>query len=79
MTLIEIYNETGRIPLDERGVKTHGYKYRGVNYFVVAHFRSGNIIEDKVEHLITGDLSSLDLTKKEDETSSGMALDKDNS
>lgn len=78
MTLLEIFKETGRIPLDERGVKTHGYKYRGVNYFVVAHFRSGEQIEDKVEHMITGDLDSLDLTKKEDESSSGMAMDKDN-
>ena len=78
MNLFEIFKETGRIPLDERGVKTHGYKYRGVNYFVVAHFRSGNIIEDKVEHLVTGELDSLDLTKKDDETSSGMAMDKDN-
>lgn len=78
MNLLEIYNETGRIPLDERGVKTHGYKYRGVNYFVVAHFRSGEQIEDKVEHMITGGLSSLELNKKEDESSSGLALDKDN-
>ena len=78
MNLFETYRKTGRIPLDERGVKARGYKYRGVNYCVVAHFRSGKLIEDKVEHLVTGDLDSLELNKNEDETSSGMALDKDN-
>lgn len=78
MDLLEIYRGTGRIPMDERGVKVHGCKIRGVNYCVVSHFRSGDMIEDKVAHMVTDDLSSLDLNKKEDETSSGMAMDKKN-
>ncbi len=78
MDLLEIFNGTGRIPLDERGVKVHGCKIRGVNYCVVSHFRSGERIEEKVKHLVMDELSSLDLTKKEDETSSGLDMDKDN-
>ena len=78
MDYIDKMIETGRIPLDERGVKAHGYKEHGVNYCIISHFRQGGFIEEKIEHMVTDDLNSLQLNKKEDETSSGLALDKEN-
>ena len=75
MDLFEIYIDTGRIPIDEKSVKVHGCKIRGVNYCVVAHFRSGEIIEDKVSHMVTDDLSSLDIHKNRGANSLGTDMD----
>ena len=64
------------IPLTEKAIQVHGHKENGVNYCVISHFKNGDFIQSKIEHMVTDALSSLDLNKKSDESSSGLDMDK---
>ena len=65
------------LPLTEKAIQVHGHKENGINYCVVSHFKNGDFIQSKIEHLVTDALDSLDLNKKSDESSSGLDMDKE--
>ena len=64
------------IPLTEKSIQVHGHKENGVNYCVISHFKNGDFIQSKIEHMVTDAIDSLDLNKKSDESSSGLDMDK---
>lgn len=64
------------IPLTEKAIQVHGHKENGVNYCVISHFKNGDFIQSKIEHIVTDAIDSLDLNKKSDESSSGLDMDK---
>ena len=64
------------LPLTEKAIQVHGHKENGVNYCVISHFKNGDFIQSKIEHMVTDALDSLDLNKKSDESSSGLDMDK---
>ena len=64
------------IPLTEKAIQVHGHKENGINYCVISHFKNGDFIQSKIEHMVTDALDSLDLNKKSDESSSGLDMDK---
>ena len=65
------------IPLTEKAIQIHGHKENGVNYCVISHYKNGDFIQSKIEHMVTDVLDSLDLNKKSDESSSGLDMDKE--
>lgn len=65
------------LPLTEKAIQVHGHKENGVNYCVISHFKKGDFIQSKIEHMVTDALDSLDLNKKSDESSSGLDMDKE--
>lgn len=72
----DIFMLKGAIPLTEKAIQVHGHKENGVNYCVISHFKNGDFIQSKIEHMVTDALDSLDLNKKSDESSSGLDMDK---
>lgn len=76
MTKEDILTLKGAIPLTEKAIQVHGHKENGVNYCVISHFKNGDFIQSKIEHMVTDALDSLDLNKKSDESSSGLDMDK---
>ena len=78
MDLKEIYLGTGRIPLDERGIKMNTHIENGVTYCVISHFRKGEQIEYLLKHLMEDKLDSLVSDKKSDENQSPLDMDNDN-
>lgn len=72
----DIFMLKGAIPLTEKAIQVHGHKENGVNYCVISHFKNGDFIQAKIEHMVTDALDSLDLNKKSDESSSGLDMDK---
>lgn len=77
MTKEDILTLEGAIPLTEKAIQVHGHKENGVNYCVISHFKNGDFIQSKIEHMVTDALDSLDLNKKSDESSSGLDMDKE--
>lgn len=75
MTKENILMLTGKFPLTERGFQVHGYKERGINYCVISHYKNDGLIHSKIEHMVTDDLNSLDLTKKSGENLLSKKLD----
>ena len=51
------------IPLTEKAIQVHGHKENGVNYCVISHFKNGDFIQSKIEHMVTDALDSLNLNK----------------
>ena len=68
---------SGAIPLTEKAIQVHGHKENGINYCIISHFKNGDFIQSKIEHMVTDALDSLDLNKKSDESSSGLDMDKE--
>lgn len=79
MTIENILILEDKFPLTERAFQIHGYKERGVNYCVISRYKNNGLIHSKIEHMVTDDLNSLDLTKKSKENLLPKKLDIKNS
>lgn len=63
MTKEDILTFAGIFPLTEKSFQIHGHKENGVNYCVISRYKNNGLIHSKIEHMVTDDLNSLDLTK----------------
>ena len=64
------------IPLKRNFIQSYGYREKGINYCVIIHFSNKGLFTDKVENLLINDLDSSIISKKSDESLSGLDIDK---
>lgn len=69
--------ENNIMPLCENSTQWYGYREKGINYCVTSHFKNDSLLSDKVAHMLIDDLNSSVISKKSDESSVGLDIDKD--
>ena len=64
------------IPLKRNSIQSYGYREKGINYCVISHFSNKSLFTDKVANMLMNDLTSSVISKKSDESLSGLDIDK---